>query len=583
MNLQRIVTLARWEFRLLVRGPAFWLAAAAGAASAGIAVWRTDWNPHRMAYGLAFWANYLIPLCLAAGLTGARRRDEAVGAAELVRSRPVPGSAYLLAKFLGEWAALAAAWLLGLPVAVAVTALTVPGHLAQWPRVATQVAALVLPGFACVAAVCLAADVVWGRVGAVLAAAVAMAGTSMFVLRERWFSYLQPLLIPHTLSPVFGFDPYAWVIYGNKLWALGLAAALTGLGIWLLDRRVPALAFPGDRRAAWAFLAAGALLAGVALAILAPAPTLADMPYMAFIWEDQMVRAALRGEPAAQGYWQRHHRPGDPWPVEIWLTPADGEAAGPLAEAAARLLPHFPALQPAPGESFRIVQAGYRQEGHLVDGAVLVLTRDVRRAREGRALRPLLRAMAEADWERRVEPPPPYRHPAYGLQVTDLWQTWGAPPALVEQWCVLAAVSPDLLDRELDAWRGELGEGPAWSGGARASAAPGPGREGADAHLDSLWQQGAVGVGFSYEAARQALALWDLTRRLGCQAVTAALRAAAADPDLEATGPRWLPQAETAYWAEVSERLGTDVTRLPGWPRLPEEEVPSRGREAGAP
>lgn len=561
MSARLTAAVARWEFRLQIRGVGFWLASLAGSAAVANLVRHGSDGPPVIAYGLAQWALPVIPLLLLPALGSVRRRDEAAGVDELIRSRPVGALAYLLGKFAAGWAALGAAWLISLAVGAAAVAAVNPGALATWPEVVWRGALLVLPAFACITALCLAADAAWGRMGAVLAAGTFIILASLFYVAEIWGVQLLPLFIPRNPSPVFGYDPFTGALLTSRGWSLALTAALLAAAAWRLPRRTALLGGPGTRWAVAALLVAAVAGGAAAVRALEPVPAPIRWREAAREWEMAQVAAAVSGAATAGRYWTHQRLTVESQPVEIWTARGAEGAAAPLARHGAALLPYFPELRPPEGEPFRLVQGSYLHTPRLEAGALVVDTKAVRQASGEQGLRSLLRAMAEARWGGLAGLPARLPTDPVPFSLAD---SWAYAPALYQQWVVLEqAAGPEALAQEQAHWRaGQKTLG--------------------DQHRDSvdqLFASGAVGTTVAYSGAQRALVLWDPGQREGHEAVLTALTAAAAemapfqvevsrtdDPGISGWIFRISPEEER-YWAAVSDALGTKLTALPGWPQ----------------
>jgi hypothetical protein len=551
MNAPLIWNLARWEFRLLSRGAAFWLGVlAASGAVVNLAI-RGVQSPSLIAYAMSNWTLPVIPLLFLPVLGTLRRRDAACGIHELVHSRPVSGLAYVVSKFVAGWAALSAAWLASMATGALLLAVTEPGAVLLWPRVVLLSGLLVLPCFGFVTALALAVDALTGRTRAVLAVGTLAVLGSWLYLPSMRVSNLVPIFVPRFVSEVFGFDPYAGVIWTNRAWALSLTAGLLALSLWILPRRIPLLVAPGARRLIAALLVL--MIAGGAATVIpllrAPAP--GRWSDEARGWEMAQVKAAASGPPQSEAYWVRHQVESPAGPVEVFVAQGAEESAEPLAQAVARVLPHFPELQPPPGVPIRVFQGSYLRTGRLESGSLVVLAKEVRLAPTADADRAVLRAMAEAYWSDLA------RVPAYlpGQVMVGhyfpfkLDDTWAAAAALYHQWVVLERMAGSgAAAQEQQQWKG-LGGPPA------------------DSRLDPIQElstSGAVAFGASNMTAGYALALWDAGQMVGHDRVLNALRTAAA----ESTPPEgnevaaW-QGARKPYWATVSGLLGVDLTDVP--------------------
>lgn|GEM_PF-3045955 len=549
--------LARWEFRLITRGPAFWLAVLAAASGTVDLAVDGDFGPALVARRLGDWVLLVGPLVFLPALGALRRRDAACGIHELVQSRPVSALAAVAAKFLGGWAALTVTWLVSMTAGAAALGAVRPQVLPYWADVLRMSALLTLPCYAFVTGLALAMDGLTGRTGVVLATGALAVVGSWFLSGAVLRGQLAPVFQPPNFSAVFGLDPYTGLIALNRAWSLALTAGLLALALWLLPRKVPVLTTAAGRRVTallLVFLLAGGAVSAVPL-LRAPASVMWEDE--AQEWEMAQVRAAAAGSTERKSYWVRHRVETPAGPVEVYLARGSDEAAVPLAQAAARLLPHFPALRPPAGEPLRIFEGSFLRQARLEQGHLVLLPKDVataRRGGEGRADRALLRAMAEAYWADLAQ------IPAYVPGVVQNGEyfeylpglTWDGAAALYHQWVVLErAAGPEALAEELRLWESQT-------------------RDALDRDPDAfttLHSAGAVGYASSALSVENAFTLWAAGQSLGHDRVLAALEeAAAAVPPVSLGGPLgWIPSSDE-YWQVVASRLGLEVGAFtPNW------------------
>ncbi|MFZ5825570.1 MAG: hypothetical protein ACOY94_14825 [Bacillota bacterium] len=542
------LTIARWEFRLLTRGPAFWLAALAAAAIA-LHIGRNEVrSPMIMTYAFVNWAIYIIPLIFLSALGAARRRDEAAGTLDLIHSRPVSTPALVLGKFAGGLAALAVAWAGGLVLLALVLAVQDLPALAAWSAVALLSGALLLPFFAFITALCLAVDALVGRSGVVLGVGMLVVLGSWLHHPGMWLSNLLPAFMPRTISSVFGFAPYTGVLLANRGLTLALTAALLALALWALPRRVPALTVPALRPLVAALLGVALVGSIPAVSALAAAPRPGEWYDRARPWALEQITAALGGDTAVARHWIRHRFTVGAQEVEVWLAEGNDDAAEPLALAAARLAAHLPELQPHAGAPLRVVESGYLQRGVLEPGALLLPPRDVALARAGRAERPLVRAAVEALWAERMALP--MERDLFNVSVV-LTEGLAYGASLYQQWLLLEQMSTaTAAERAL--WRQQV----------RLAHT-----RGVDDESQQLFASGAAGYSLSSYGSAVALALWDLGEEQGQERVLPALEAALASLRLgPGTTPRQLQAYEKRLWTEVYEALGLPTSETAQWP-----------------
>lgn len=567
MNRRLFWQVARWEFRLLTRGFGFWLAVLGGAAVSANLVRNGITSPQVVADGLTGWILPVVSLVLLPGLGSVRRRDEAMGVQELIHSRPVGTLEWILGKFAAGWAVLITAWLLCLAVAAAVTVVIEPDTLGFLPGILGLSGLLVLTPFALVTALCLAVDAVAGRAGAVMGVGAAVILGSVFtpVLNRFWSSLLMPVFMPTDVGPVFGYEPYAGVVMATRGWTLALALALLAAAVRWLPRRTPVLEGGAAGRAVAALVVAALVFGVGSAAVLARVPAPLHWRAEARTWELARVREALAGDPQSQRYWHRYDLAADPWPVAVWVARGAAAEVAALGAYAVDLLPHFPALQPPPGDTFHLFQGQFLDTPRTESGALVVLPKDVRLASTEYGRRALLRAMADAHWVGLIRLPPDTPLQPVPLGLPD---TWAQAASLYHQWVV--------LDRT-DGREAVTAEQALWQ------------RARADAELrvrsdrdasDELFGRGIVGYYLPYTGAAQALALWRLGEEVGHRRVLAALEEAARrlsparfevwwerEPGISGFVFRQEP-ADTEAWEAVSQVLGIDVQSLPYWPRF---------------
>lgn len=568
---QLIWRLARWEFRLLTRGPSFWLAVlAASVGTVPLAV-DGDFGPMDITGGLAEWILLVVPLVFLPVLGSLRRRDAACGIHELVHSRPLSALACVAAKFLAGWAALAATWLVSMAVGAVILTAVRPQALLYWPEVLWMSALLSLPCYAFVTGLALVLDALTGRTGVVLAVGALVVIGSFLLPWELRAGNLAPAFQPLSISPVFGFDPYAGVVWLNRAWTLSLTAGLMALALWLLPRKTPVRQSPSARPLA-ALLAAVLAVGGVASAVpLLRAPAAARWREEAQEWEMQQVRAAADSV-LQEPYWVRHLVETPAGPLAVYLARGHEEAAEPLAEAAARLLPHFPELQSPPGEPLRIFEGSYLREARLERGSLVVLSKDVRIARKaasdranranradrpGRVDRVALRAMTDAYWFDLAQIPahvPGETWDGFYLEFL-AGNTWAAGAALYHQWVVLEQTAgPEALAAEQQLWermgvdRDDSGADP----------------------FQALYQTGAIGYSGGGMTVEEAFELWAAGQALGHDQVLAALRTAAerVGPSPENTVQGWFRWSKR-YWETFCAQLGVEAAEIPPYFRWP--------------
>lgn len=550
MNTPLIWRMAVWEFRLLTRGAAFWLGIVA---SSGVAVnlaIHGVQSPGQVAYGLTNWILPIIPLLFLPVLGAVRRRDAGCGIHELVHSRPVSGLDYVVSKLAAGWAALAATWLASMLVGALVAAAVEPGSLVHWPGVMLMSGALALPCYAFVTALAMAVDALTGRTGAVLGVgALVVIGSWLYVGSIRG-SILVPLFLPRYISAVFGFDPYAGLMWLSRAWVLALTTGLLALALRLLPRRTPLLVAPGARRLTALLLTVMVVGGSLTAVPLLRAPAHSRWDDAARDWEMAQISAATAGSPQKQAYWTRRLVETPTVPVEVYVARGSEETTEALGRAAARLLPYFPELQPMPGEPLRLFQGSYLRHGRLASGSLVVLSKDVRLAAKGKADRVVLRAMTEGYWSNLA------RVPAYvpgevwigSYFPFELDDTWASGPALYHQWVALeqmVGAEAAALERQYfgDYERKKFDSGP-------------------DLFME-LNASGAVGYGRSGVATGYALALWDTGQKVGHDRVLDALKRAAVQvgPPTANEMAAW-QRARKPYWAAVSDLLGTDLTEV---------------------
>jgi len=558
--------LAGWEFRLLTRGPAFWLGVLAASGGAVNLAVKGGFGPMQITSGLTEWTLMVVPLVFLPVLGSLRRRDAACGIHEIVHSRPLSAALHVMSKFLAGWAALAATWLASMVVGAAVLAALRPSLVAYWPQVIWTSALLTLPCYAFVTGLALALDALTGRTGAVLAAgALVVIGSAVFLWDLR-AGNLVPLFQPRSISAVFGFDPYAGLIWLNRAWTLALTAGLLAAALCLLPRKTPILQSPAGRSLTVLLLAL--LLGGGSASALpllrAPAPARWDEQAQG--WEMEQVRAAASGAAEMGRYWVRRLVETEQGPVAVYLARGHEEAAEPLAEAAARLLPHFAALRPPPGEPLRVFQGSYLLEARLEQGSLVLLTKDVRIALESAADREeqprpvdrvVLRAMADAYWADLARIPAHVPGEVWdGFYVEFLpGDTWAAGAALYHQWVVMEGTAgAEAAAAEQRVWR-ELGSEEDESG-------PDP--------FQRLYQSGAIGYSGGGMPVEHAFQLWAAGQDLGHERVLEALRTTAGQvaPPRENTVPAWF-RATEQYWKTFSAVLGVKAAEVPPYFRWP--------------
>jgi len=570
MSGRLIWRLARWEFRLLVRGPAFWLAVLAALGGALPLAADDSLGPMQITSGLTESYLRVVPLVFLPVLGSLRRRDAACGIHELVHSRPLSAVACVASKFLSGWAALGATWLVSLAASAVVLAAVRSPVLAYWPEVIGMSALLTLPCYAFYTGLALVLDALTGRTGVVLAVgALVVIGAAIFPWELR-IGNLAPAFEPVSISPVFGFDPYAGVIWLNRAWTLSLTAGLLALALWLLPRKTPVLQSPAARPLA-ALLVAVLVAGGAASAVpLLQAPAAARWREEAQEWEMQQVRAQ-----AQEPYWVRRLVETPATVVAIYLARGDEEAAVPLAEAAARLLPYFPSLRPAEGEPLRLFQGSYLNQARLEQGSLVLLTKDVQIARKSAADRTaqvspadraVLRAMTEAYWADLARIPAHVPGQTWdGFYVEFLpGDAWAAGAALYHQWVVLEQIAgPAAVSAEQQLWTRDGQES----------------AEAGSATFTDLYRAGAIGYSRGGMTSEEALELWAAGLALGHDQVLDALRTAAGrvDPPAENTVQAWF-RVSRQYWETVSTLLGVETAEIPPYFRWPDAPASGAGR-----
>lgn len=135
-TLHSVAAIARHEFRMTLRERAGW-----GGITAACAIAFADsaFKPHwPMVSGIrasAFGVSFVLPPLILIILAGAARRDQAASASDVIESRPYPAHILLLARFLGDYAAV----LLGYALMI-LCGLAAPLLLAgRWPPLLTPI------------------------------------------------------------------------------------------------------------------------------------------------------------------------------------------------------------------------------------------------------------------------------------------------------------------------------------------------------------------------------------------------------------------------------------------------------------
>lgn len=559
MSLGMLWTVARWELRLITRSPVFWLANLVATLAVINGVRQGLHNPHLVLHGLVEWLLPVVSLLLLPVLGSVRRRDQATGAFELIHTRPVSASAYVLGKFIAGWGAMVITWLVAIGVTLLVMLVMGARALAELPAILGWCALLTLPAYGVVVGLAVFLDAVTGRIAPLLVAGATLIFASIVDPMAVWPSLLLPTMVPQDPSPVFGYAPYAQALLLTRAWGLALILLLLALAIRLLARRTPVLM--GSRSRVATALALLVAVGGGAISL----PTLAQVPARAWwrersqAWELEQVRVAAMDKVEAERRWRPIRLQEEDWAVELWVAPgaeAEGEA---LAQHLISLLPYFPAFQPLGGEPMRLFQGSYLMTSRPESGSLLVTSEPVRRAATAAGRRTLLRAMAEAHWAglaRLPEAPSLYPMPL------GLLETWASGPAIYHQWLVLEQVSGnEAFEEELALWRAV------------------PERDGHSQYFGGLRERGAIGNGLSLSRTQVALVLWEVGEEIGHQRLLTALEEAAGEtPPVEfAVFPsrdslsgwayRFAP-SQADYWALVEEQLGIALTQRPDWPQL---------------